>query len=289
VLNGWKLLFVCISMFPCSQEMSSFLLSHFATQAHSNLPGQLGYDSVVDLVTHCFFAYQNQLASTRNGRLPRNYNLEQLTDITRGTKPATELGELKVAADTAGDEDSDRKAAIREEKEKKKRAMEAARREANVAEADARDSRVRRQQKMAETIAGTGATTTTTLTNAPQLSPIPPPPPDSLPPDDDIPTPPPPPPPRAPLTPTSTPKIAVDTASTKSAPTVYDLCQLSNRPALAAATAGLFHRGMSLRPVPTVAGASILSPSHRLGSALARVSVLDAAASAPAHVDSDDD
>jgi len=97
LLKGWRLIFLCAANFPCSKELAPFLLSHAASYAHTELPAEIGFNSVKDLATNVFFAVES-VKGLDGKKLPMALQQDTVADITKGTHPPLAVAAMKLGA-----------------------------------------------------------------------------------------------------------------------------------------------------------------------------------------------
>jgi hypothetical protein len=94
-IKGYKLMFLTISTFQCSQRVSAYLLSHLANHAYPRL-GQKTYkfDNLADLSMNCFIARHRALKRIRENERKKDTrvppSMDQIAALTMGTMHATE-------------------------------------------------------------------------------------------------------------------------------------------------------------------------------------------------------
>ncbi len=95
LIKGWRLMYLCLSNFPISKEMSSFLLSHMAATAHTELPVDLGFQSLKDLCTNCYFAHE--LTQALDGKkLPPGLSPDGVSEVTKGIHVPIRVADISV-------------------------------------------------------------------------------------------------------------------------------------------------------------------------------------------------
>jgi len=83
-LKGLKLMYLCFTHFTCGEKLAPFLLTHIAGTAHENLPTECGFNTIADVSTNTYFAFE---VSTKRRWTTPPPDQPYITALAKGTLP----------------------------------------------------------------------------------------------------------------------------------------------------------------------------------------------------------